>query len=1455
MPVEPPNSSKGPASSLRTRQLQSSIRLKPSFSTLRPKKAEGVVAATTATTAPTPSPQRSLFHRTKTEHSPENPTTSSNTNTSIFARLERRGTGLPKPTAPSTIPKMYSSATISSSLRRPSKDSQLPQPETTSRLPTTTATSTLKDSRLRNVIKRKNSTATPPSSQPMARTGSTEATTSSKTEGHGESSRFGSNLMSYARRRSGSISSMKPFLAADLQPPSRLVNTPSPFSAESTGAFSHTSTTSSLSSTSPGPQIIPATKSRIIRGASPSRPPVTRGRSGSGSGVTRGSFHEGLNSVRESTTSTSSSSTIRQPASRKNSVTDSAQVKPPTPTAPTKPAAPARRPTYPAANSSASSAPPTPYSYQRPSPRIPSPQVTKTPSPGPIALGTFRSKSSNSIPVRPSRENTPELNLLENQAIPVIQSGIQKTRSRSASSNLPQRKGSASLTPTSPPATTVMATGRRPSLPRATTPQSSTEKRSTSTERTRQSPVPANKPSTLTKAGGLFSRGRARDQEMDPKLPPISGTGYDGHHGFGSWGRTRQRSNSGGSSVAGSSRKRSESTGSSNGGRSNSRTRGSDGPDDFLLDRVKPVVLSGGAVVDNQNIRRGSEASSQGTSMARGLSSESHGTIGSSAEMRAGRRTPGTGSGYESSEPEAIGLGISTRRALRKKIPKPAPINTSKSSNVPAALPSDASDFSRATVAEPSPQPPTSASKQSKLARWGNKLLHRTDHGSPLSPPSTRSSPAIPQSKAVPRTAAKPMLSAHYALYDADEQAEAAELEEKMMAMRKRQREQEQENKRLEEEKKAELARLAKEKDRLETERKLQQQEPEPVKPTSVLPVRKSEDTELPEVVLPAERRRILKVGRIPEVKPVKTPKPPARPPPGLVHPEFAQKKPVTDAVPPPQPLLKLTTDFPQVAPQALPSAILKKAEGLQVSNNDFQVDWNSSALVFTPVVSTPATELIDPIAFRDWPPPRKGSMADQGGESKPHPLSNQIRHSPPQPAPQSRLSPQMAHGFAPEHVSQPPRLSPQMAHGFAHEQRSSPRLSPQMAHGFASDPMPQPRHSPQMGCGVETSPHLAQLMEDSEIEDEDALEEERLEEEYERELREDYYMTLFDDARNSKGSIGSLGAPFRYSSAAKEANSKFTPDSPTVPYMPELMTPPTPERRIPAGRNTITPTTPFSISSFIKSYDESRPTSFESSNSPPSPPASPRTSYPTVEDSTPNGTMTAPLQREISVRLLSLTTTRALQSDKLLLTPTPEPHSSHRVLIIDALGTDDWSYYLALTHPSYEVYNLSATPSINAEGAQDKPKNHTQIFHPSTEGALPFPGGYFSKVCLRFLTPTRFLAKEARRVLEPDGWVEIMGVKPFGYKSKTWEISADKGWDDVKKVRVCLPSEGDVGKVGKWWWEKCYGDRTVGPRGVGWEVIVGKRGKMYPGSPRQPSPRQPSPGQTSLRHPSPGQI
>src|SRR5690606_19685209 len=232
-------------------------------------------------------------------------------------------------------------------------------------------------------------------------------------------------------------------------------------------------------------------------------------------------------------------------------------------------------------------------------------------------------------------------------------------------------------------------------------------------------------------------------------------------------------------------------------------------------------------------------------------------------------------------------------------------------------------------------------------------------------------------------------------------------------------------------------------------------------------------------------------------------------------------------------------------------------------------------------------------------------------------------------------------------------------------EPTPQPRLSPQIGHGFASEPAPPPRHSPQMSSGIETSPHLAQLIEDSEVDDEEAMEQERLDEEYERELREEYYMTLFDDVRNSKGSIGSLGAPFRYSSAAKEANAKFTPDSPTVPYMPELMTPPTPERRVPAGRNTITPTTPFSISSFIKSYDESRPTSFASTNPPPSPPASPH-SQPIMESPTPTGTLSGPLQREISVRLLSLTTTRALQSDKLLLTPTPDPHSSHRILIID---------------------------------------------------------------------------------------------------------------------------------------------------------------------------------------------
>ncbi|KAH7126988.1 hypothetical protein B0J11DRAFT_291122 [Dendryphion nanum] len=106
------------------------------------------------------------------------------------------------------------------------------------------------------------------------------------------------------------------------------------------------------------------------------------------------------------------------------------------------------------------------------------------------------------------------------------------------------------------------------------------------------------------------------------------------------------------------------------------------------------------------------------------------------------------------------------------------------------------------------------------------------------------------------------------------------------------------------------------------------------------------------------------------------------------------------------------------------------------------------------------------------------------------------------------------------------------------------------------------------------------------------------------------------------------------------------------------------------------------------------------------------------------------------------------------------------RVLVIDGLGKD-WSYYCALTYPEATVYNLgpgspsSATTDGNTSEPWSTLRNHRHISHSSLATAFPFPRGFFACVVLRFppALPSsvhRSIVSECKRVLRPGGHLEI---------------------------------------------------------------------------------------------------
>ncbi|KAG6027457.1 hypothetical protein E4U19_001992 [Claviceps sp. Clav32 group G5] len=110
---------------------------------------------------------------------------------------------------------------------------------------------------------------------------------------------------------------------------------------------------------------------------------------------------------------------------------------------------------------------------------------------------------------------------------------------------------------------------------------------------------------------------------------------------------------------------------------------------------------------------------------------------------------------------------------------------------------------------------------------------------------------------------------------------------------------------------------------------------------------------------------------------------------------------------------------------------------------------------------------------------------------------------------------------------------------------------------------------------------------------------------------------------------------------------------------------------------------------------------------------------------------------------------------------------NSHSILVIDGLGNDDWSFYAAETYPSISVFNLSPRPPAPPQAKKSwnkfpsSPTNHHQIRYTSHLDQFPFASQTFDAVVYRFpaVAPEshhRNILREARRVLRPGGYIEL---------------------------------------------------------------------------------------------------
>jgi hypothetical protein len=392
------------------------------------------------------------------------------------------------------------------------------------------------------------------------------------------------------------------------------------------GPYSRDTTPTSMSSQSPG-LFIPTTRMNKtqLRYHSPAltRPPVTKRRACSFNDTeASASDPQGLPAVRESLTSSSSNSTVRE-AERSAALDRKNRRKLPPPP----PSPPPRK------SSQKSRRPSDESSPQKPS--RPSTAPESPPKPIPEVKGV----GSPAPPRRPSRDGTPDMQSQLFDPVPVVHSNL-------SSASLPtERRGSDAGAPsslprsvTSPPAQRSGAT-RRTSMLRdePSSSVSTTVKRAPTTAAEPARPIRTPSPNVSSSSKSRFPFFGRKKSSVDSKEPekevkkralrkgPAAGTG---HEGYGRLGHVRRRSGARGASDSLSSQE--------------SLTE-----DPFLADRMSPVIIAGGEVIENRNTSPELPRNGSNQTLAMGRPSmESRGTNMSNVSSSPARTTMWPSAGY-----------------------------------------------------------------------------------------------------------------------------------------------------------------------------------------------------------------------------------------------------------------------------------------------------------------------------------------------------------------------------------------------------------------------------------------------------------------------------------------------------------------------------------------------------------------------------------------------------------------------------------------------------------------------------------------------------------------------------------------------------------------------------------------------------------------------------------------
>ncbi|KAI4863163.1 hypothetical protein F4820DRAFT_459673 [Hypoxylon rubiginosum] len=1216
-------------------------------------------------------------------------------------------------------------------------------------------------------------------------------------------------------------------------PSTRFSESPGP------GPYSRDTTPTSISSQSPGlflPHRFPVAK---IRQASPAdtRPPVTKRRAGSIPNEVEafGTDPHGLAAVREALTSSSSNSTVRPEDKKEKRTRRGPALAPPNP--------PPRKSSQKLKKLENGSQPGAPRVATKPAVKSPSPvRALRSPPYDKTQRSVASPQARPTPPSRPSRDGTPDLYSHFGGPIPVIHSNLSST-------SLTDRRQSGQLAPSSLPRSTTPSSQdhslssrapvtREPTpAPKSGIPKTTQPTQPTDRSKVSRTPSPAISFKTRFPIFGRRTKTapevpQVEKKEKSTRKGPAAGTG---HEGYGRVGSVRRRSNSAANPSHGLQ-----------GPVSSSDSLASlQSTDPFLLERMNPVIIAGGEVVENRNTSfelARTESNQSIPSSRPGFGSRNYSSVSESSrdEMRQTlwpsafpRASTQSRRPSDSSDSEAISMKstIAFRRSIQRlRSPDRAPLNLPKpivtrgvtspsvASIETTILTDDSCTDSRpepCTDSRPEPsrvqgEPKAAPKKLTKRAKSPRKwnLFSRSQS----QPAKERKKKVEASVSAAVKPSSKPV--PFYAIMDSSEQDDAEDLdvcevlrEAEVLVPYMPTNEHSQES--PESSKSPEMTQI----------RRLQPQEPllksardtaYPVKPQKA-PMPKRQVTAAnpaPSATPKARPSRLPQVGRIPKVV---TSRPEQTSPKSFSRPFHR----VSLQLPPPD---LSRVDRNSVAkgpsPPRLPSPDRPQAEPSVITTgyNSF-IQREPLLRGSPPKLGRPGEE------FLAFSPQKESECTTSSGSSNSELAATMPKHAALPPTPNVPLTEDDIWDEYNDFLGEaPPSATSSRGIPF-HLETYGSRLAKESGKALES-PTIHTHHAKDARDSVETR------------------------------------KTATSSSHFSADMTARINAAFRFGSDP--------------------------------------PATPFSVSEFVSGYGDR-----DSGNAQPNKATVTVTSQRDSSSSnksakTKRGSVSShnsedtPLS-QVNLRVGSMTVSKWLTFGHVLFSPVRDDLVNdtgslkrQSILVIDGLGNDDWSFYAAETYPAATFFNLSPRAPLPQEQQITpsfplSPPNHHQIQFTSHMDKFPFGPESFTSVVFRFPSAApeshyRNVISEANRVLKPGGYIELsildvdlnnMGTRTrravrrlkerVSTRNADFNLSSTadlmlrllgkKGFVDVKTCRVGVPvasaitspsgfkgkkderslaemmndktEMGDenitkmVSKVGRWWYNRCYETST----------------------------------------------